>query len=82
MTDNATNNDNALKWLNKRIKGMSAVRFDIKERRLRSMTHIINLVVKTLLFGSNVPTLCKGYKDTEGSTGRKPILIRRFHSTY
>jgi hypothetical protein len=50
VTDNAQNNDTALKTLSRCLleKG---IHYDVPSHRLRCIGHIINLVVKTLLFG-------------------------------
>ena len=48
MTDNAESNDTCLKALAKWYH------FDIKQRRLRCIGHILNLVVQALLFGTNI----------------------------
>jgi hypothetical protein len=53
QTDNASNNDTALAVLAANITGA----FDTKQLRLRCFGHIINLVVKALLFGNASPSL-------------------------
>lgn len=50
--DNATNNDTALDALASKMPGV-----DRKQSRLRCFGHIINLVVKALLFGSSSASL-------------------------
>ena len=50
--DNATNNDTALSALAARIPGIN-----MKELRLRCFGHVVNLVVKALLYGSKLSTL-------------------------
>jgi hypothetical protein len=50
--DNATNNDTALDALSISIPGV-----DRKQSRLRCFGHIINLVVKALLFGNSSASL-------------------------
>jgi hypothetical protein len=46
--DNATNNDSALKALAKSIPSL-----DVRESRLRYFGHIVNLVVKAILYGDS-----------------------------
>ena len=46
--DNATNNDSALKALAKSIPSL-----DVRESRLRCFGHIVNLVVKAILYGES-----------------------------
>jgi hypothetical protein len=46
--DNATNNDSALKALAKSIPSV-----DVRESRLRCFGHIVNLVVKAILYGDS-----------------------------
>jgi hypothetical protein len=46
--DNATNNDSALKALAKSIPSL-----DVRESRLRCFGHIVNLVVKAILYGDS-----------------------------
>jgi hypothetical protein len=50
--DNATSNDTAMSALAARIPGI-----DVKELRLRCFGHVVNLVVKALLYGSKSSTL-------------------------
>jgi hypothetical protein len=50
--DNATSNDTAMSALAARIPGI-----DLKESRLRCFGHVVNLIVKTLLYGSKSSTL-------------------------
>ena len=50
--DNATNNDTALDAL-----ALTIPRVDRKQSRLRCFGHIINLVVKALLFGTDSASL-------------------------
>jgi hypothetical protein len=50
--DNATSNDTAMSALAARIPGI-----DVKESRLRCFGHVVNLVVKALLYGSKSSTL-------------------------
>jgi hypothetical protein len=53
QTDNASNNDTALAVLAANMTGA----FDTKQLRLRCFGHIINLVVKALLFSNASPSL-------------------------
>jgi hypothetical protein len=55
MTDNASNNDVALRYLERAIRDDGGIGFDVKERRLRCLGHILNIAVKVLLFGGKVP---------------------------
>jgi hypothetical protein len=50
--DNTTNNDTALDAL-----ALTIPRVDRKQSRLRCFGHIINLVVKALLFGTDSASL-------------------------
>jgi hypothetical protein len=50
--DNATSNDTAMIALAARIPGI-----DVKESRLRFFGHVVNLVIKALLYGSKSGTL-------------------------
>jgi hypothetical protein len=50
--DNATSNDTAMSALAVRIPRINA-----KESRLRCFGHVVNLVVKALLYGSKSSTL-------------------------
>ena len=66
VTDNVDSNDKALEVLNQIIRENGGQGFDVKERRLRCLDHIINLVVKDLLFGQK--TVIKNenkFKDKE-----------------
>jgi hypothetical protein len=51
MMDNASNNNSALKELNLLIQNDGGIGFDPVERRLRCFGHIMNLVIKDLLYG-------------------------------
>ena len=55
--DNASNNDTAMKCLNRRIREEGGVRFDVGERRLRCFAHDMQIAVKGLLFGPKVKEL-------------------------
>lgn len=57
--DNATNNDTALEALEAALPAS----IDVKQSRLRCFGHIINLVVKALLFGSGSVSLQKQLDD-------------------
>ena len=65
MADNATNNDKALRFLDRAIRNEGRIGFDVEERRLRCLGHILNLAVKVLLFGGNVAALEKEMEDFE-----------------
>ena len=60
--DNAANNDTALVFLSKHLQELG-VYFDPIEHRLRCIGHIINLVVKALLYGANLEIIGKCEKD-------------------
>jgi len=53
MLDNASNNDIALHHIAKHLKDSIDITFDPIQRRLRSFGHVINLVVKSFLWGSD-----------------------------
>jgi hypothetical protein len=59
MTDNAGNNDTALRNPNELLQEEGGQGFDIDERRLRCLGHIVNLAVKLLLFNGNLMELGK-----------------------
>lgn len=50
--DNASNNDTALQYIARHLKEQD-ISFDPVHRRLRCFGHVINLVVKTFLWGSD-----------------------------
>ena len=50
--DNASNNDTALQYIAEHLKEQD-IPFDPIQRRLRSFGHVINLVVKSFLWGSD-----------------------------
>ena len=51
MMDNATNNDTALRYLDRRLHEEGMVGFDVEQHRLRCWGHIMNVVVKDLFVG-------------------------------
>ena len=53
--DNATNNDTAMRCIAAKLQAMG-IQFDPIKRRLRSLGHIINLVVKAFLWGDDPET--------------------------
>ena len=55
--DNASNNDTAMEWLDRRIREEGGVGFDVKERRLRCFAHDMQIAVKGLLFGPKAKEL-------------------------
>lgn len=57
MMDNADNNDTALRALRTMLPPTASL--DPKESRLRCLGHMINLVVKALLYGSRSSALQK-----------------------
>jgi hypothetical protein len=56
VLDNALNNDTTLVELVKTLK------FDPKERRLRCIGHILNLIAERYLFGQDVSVFKEEYK--------------------
>ena len=54
--DNASNNDTMLEAIADRLANLG-IPFDPKKRRIRCLGHIINLVVKSFLFGENRASL-------------------------
>jgi hypothetical protein len=52
VTDNASNNDTGLETLSQSLSNIYEIHYDVSSCRLRCNGHIINLVVKTLLFGA------------------------------
>jgi len=54
--DNASNNDTMLEAIADRLANLS-IPLDPKKRRIRCLGHIINLVVKSFLFGENRASL-------------------------
>jgi hypothetical protein len=57
MGDNATNNDTALEWLDRRICQEGGIGFNVEERRLRCFAHEMQIAIKGLLFGPNAKDL-------------------------
>ena len=80
VTDNATNNDTALKVLAESLLEIHSIIYDVDSHRLRCLGHIINLVVKALLFESSIsadtspPNVLSGSGD--GYTG----ALRKLHN--
>ena len=66
VLDNATNNDTILVELRK------AIGFEPKERRLRYIGHIINLIAKAYLYGQDVSLFQEDYKKA-GRPGRRQL---------
>jgi hypothetical protein len=62
VTDNAQNNDTALETVSAILLATRQIVYHVPSRRLRCIGHIINLVVKTLLFGA------KATEDTDSSS--------------
>jgi hypothetical protein len=58
VLNNALNNNTTLIELGK------AIGFKPKEKRLRCIGHILNLIAKAYLFGQDVSEFQKEYKDT------------------
>ena len=52
-TDNARNNDTALETISTLLRDTYDIDYNVSEHRLRCLGHIINLVVKQLLFNSS-----------------------------
>jgi len=61
--DNASNNDTALRCLNRRIRAEGGIGFDVGERRLRCFAHDMQIAVKGLLFGPKAKEL-ETYEET------------------
>jgi hypothetical protein len=82
QTDNASNNDTALAVL---AANMTSA-FDTKQLRLRCFGHIINLVVKALLFGNASPSLQEqlGEAGDEGAFNvwREQGAIGKLHNIF
>jgi len=57
ISDNAGNNDTALESLSDIMLEKHGIYYNTASHRLRCLGHIINLVVKTLLFGSNFSSI-------------------------
>ena len=57
MMDGATNNDTCIQHLDERIQEDGGVGFNAQERRLRCFAHIMNRVVRKLLFGGKAEVL-------------------------
>jgi hypothetical protein len=65
MGDNASNNDTTIQSVNWQLQEDSFDDFQWEERRLRCWGHIMNLVVKALLFSPKVFKLEKERRDGE-----------------
>ena len=77
--DNATNNDSALIEISYFLSNIS-ISFDPIKRRLRCFGHVINLVVKSFLWGLDVEAFeCEvsGYEDSGSSEAIEEILAWR-----
>jgi hypothetical protein len=80
MLDNATSNDTAVEVITKELRHSGVTRtITTKEARLRCSGHIINLVVKSLFFGTNVEAL--EMESVEFETWRTIGPIGRLHNT-
>jgi hypothetical protein len=81
MLDNATNNDTAVKAVHDELAereiGPSTM-MTTGERRLRCFGHILNLVVKALLFGKDIDAL--EISSTEFATWRKIGAVGKLHN--
>jgi hypothetical protein len=62
MSDNVGNNDTALRNLNVLLQKEEYQGFDIDERRLHCLGHIINLAIKLLLFNGNLTESSNDFK--------------------
>ncbi len=69
VLDNAQNNDTTLAELAKKMN------FDPKERRLRCIGHILNLIAEAYLYGQDVKSFDKNFK--EAGPGERRKLWRR-----
>ena len=70
VLDNAQNNDTTLAELAKKMN------FDPKERRLRCIGHILNLIVEAYLYGQDAKSFDKNFKET-GPGERRKLWRRR-----
>jgi hypothetical protein len=73
VMDNADSNDKALEVLNELIQKEGGIGFDVKERRIHCLGHIINLVVKHLLFGQKAFNMDKN-KERGKDKGKEKTL--------
>jgi hypothetical protein len=91
VADGATSNDKALRILVRLLRHEGALGFDAEERRIRCFGHILNRVVKALLFGSNAATLESessedadmdedDYRENQASTWRALGAIGKVHN--
>ena len=82
--DNATSNDTTLDALLEELPSLNLTPLDLTEKRLRCFGHIINLVVKALLFGTNLSAFEKDLdraSDHEAfDLWRKQGAIGRLHN--
>lgn len=90
--DNASINDTTIQSINRRLQEDGFHGFQWEERRLRCWGHIMNLVVKALMFGPKVSKLEKERRDVEdiatyerqqtlrwralGAVGKGPNIVR------
>ena len=65
--DNASNNNTTVRSLDKRVREDGGIGFDPEERRLRCFGHVMNIVVKGLLFGPKVSKLEKQRREDENA---------------
>ena len=70
ITDNATTNDIAIDLLSSKLG------FNMKERRLRCMGHVINLIVRAILFGKDVSALQCELEQPKNALGELQIWRR------
>jgi len=79
MLDNATNNDLAVKAVNEELAERGFARdIEHEEARLRCTGHILNLVVKALLFGKDSDALEMDYVDL--ASWRKVGALGKLHN--
>jgi len=79
MLDNATSNDTAVEAITKELRHRGVtLTISAKEARLRCSGHIINLVVKSLFFGTNAKAL--EIESVEFETWRRIGPIGRLHN--
>ena len=57
MLDNALNNNTTL------IKLSKTIRFKLIQKRLRYISHILNLISKSYIFGQDASTFKEDYKE-------------------
>jgi hypothetical protein len=85
VIDNATNNDTTLRYLNGPIRDDGGDGFNVEERHLCCLGHVLNLAVKLLLFNGNVSTVSKELREVieevqEDSPNRRESRIKEWRA--